>query len=112
MLKFITTYPSAALLSGLLACGAAFTAAATGVSLSATALQVSVLLLLGAALVKASASVAGEGTRALAPCVVRVGRPAGSALRRAAISACTHQGRGDIVSLRRTSIFPRLRVGR
>jgi len=45
--------------------------------------QVSVLLLTCAALMRASASVAGEGTRPLASCVVRVGRPVGSALRKA-----------------------------
>lgn len=75
-------------------------------------LQVSALLLLCAALITASASVAEDGTRALAPACVRVGRPAGSASQRAAFSACTHQRQGDSVSPRHQSIIPLLRVGR
>ncbi len=80
---------------------------------SGVSFQVSVLLLTCAALMRASASVAGEGTRALAPCVVRVGRPVGSAFAESGrpYRPARIKGQGDTVSLRHQSI-PLLRVGR
>jgi len=114
MTRFIKTKRGGLLLCALgvgAACGAAAFALVL-VTPQVGAVQVSVLLLLvSAALMKSPAS-AGEGTRALVPACVRVGRPAGSALRRAAIGACTHEGQGDTVSPRRQSIIPLLRVGR
>ena len=113
--KLVTTKTGASLLSargvGAVSGIAAF--AFVVMSPSTGIVQVSVLLLASAALLKASAVSAEGGTRALVPACVRVGRPAGSALRQAGgQSACTHQGQGDTVSPRRHSIIPLLRVGR
>ena len=84
MLKFIETNRDAALAAGLVVAGAGFTAAAAALLVdSREAFKVSVLLPAGAALSRASAVVGRGGTRALVPACVRVGRPVGSALRKA-----------------------------
>jgi hypothetical protein len=71
--------PDSLLVAALVLAGAGFAAAAAAVLAdSAAKVKVSVLLPLGAALMKAPAS-AGECTRALVPVCVRVGRPVGSA---------------------------------
>ena len=78
-MKFIKT-KTGTTLPTTLGVGAVFGLAASAlVSMTPGGLvfQVSVLLLLGAALVRASALGAGVGTRALVPACVRVGRPAG-----------------------------------
>ena len=77
MLKFITTktgHPSRLTARGVGAGGTAAFALVV-VNTGVGVFQVSVLLLGSAALFKLLPLVAGEGTRALAPACVRVGRP-------------------------------------
>jgi hypothetical protein len=100
--KFVKTNPDALVLGGLSSgCRWRGPIGRSRGCVHKTSLEVSALLPVSAVLMRASAWVAGDYTRALAPACVRVGRPAGSALRRAAFTACTHQGQGGPVSPRR-----------